>query len=87
MVGQVLRQRRALTTAIYSKVDSDVLQVLARPRLQPVRVVGCDRGVADALSDYLTMRRALGHRLVRPEKRLNRSTNSSTTWTPPESRR
>jgi integrase/recombinase XerD len=30
-VGLVLRQRRALTTAIYAKVDRDALQVLARP--------------------------------------------------------
>lgn len=34
-VGLVLRQRRALTTAIYAKVDRDALQVLARPRPQP----------------------------------------------------
>jgi integrase/recombinase XerD len=30
-VGLVLRQRRALTTAIYAKVDRDALRVLARP--------------------------------------------------------
>ena len=30
-VGQVLRHRRALTTAIYAKVDRDALAVLARP--------------------------------------------------------
>ena len=30
-VGQVLRHRQALTTAIYAKVDRDALRVLARP--------------------------------------------------------
>jgi integrase/recombinase XerD len=30
-VGQVLRHRSALTTAIYAKVDRDALAVLARP--------------------------------------------------------
>lgn len=30
-VGQVLRHRSALTTALYAKVDRDALQVLARP--------------------------------------------------------
>jgi len=30
-VGLVLRQRRALTTALYAKVDRDALRVLARP--------------------------------------------------------
>jgi site-specific recombinase XerD len=30
-VGQVLRHRRALTTAIYAKVDRDALRLLARP--------------------------------------------------------
>jgi integrase/recombinase XerD len=30
-VGLVLRQRRALTTAIYAKVDRDALRVLAQP--------------------------------------------------------
>jgi site-specific recombinase XerD len=30
-VGQVLRHRSALTTAIYAKVDRDALTVLARP--------------------------------------------------------
>ena len=30
-VGQVLRHRRALTTAIYAKVDHDALRLLARP--------------------------------------------------------
>jgi site-specific recombinase XerD len=30
-VGQVLRHRSALTTAIYVKVDRDALAVLARP--------------------------------------------------------
>jgi site-specific recombinase XerD len=30
-VGQVLRHRSALTTAIYAKVDRDALVVLARP--------------------------------------------------------
>jgi hypothetical protein len=30
-VGLVLRQRRALTTAMYAKVDRAALQVLARP--------------------------------------------------------
>jgi site-specific recombinase XerD len=35
-VGLVLRQRRALTTAMYAKVDRTALQVLARPWPQPV---------------------------------------------------
>jgi hypothetical protein len=30
-VGQVLRHRSPLTTAIYAKVDRDALAVLARP--------------------------------------------------------
>ena len=30
-VGQVLRHRRAHTTAIYAKVDHDTLRVIARP--------------------------------------------------------
>ena len=30
-VGQILRHRRALTTAIYAKVDRDALQTIARP--------------------------------------------------------
>jgi integrase/recombinase XerD len=34
-VGLVLRQRRALTTALYAKVDRDALRVLARPWPQP----------------------------------------------------
>jgi integrase/recombinase XerD len=37
-VGQVLRHRSALTTAIYAKVDRDALAVLARP--WPVTVPG-----------------------------------------------
>jgi site-specific recombinase XerD len=37
-VGQVLRHRSALTTAIYAKVDRDALAVLARP--WPVEPVG-----------------------------------------------
>jgi integrase/recombinase XerD len=30
-IGQVLRHRVALTTAIYAKVDRDALRLLARP--------------------------------------------------------
>ena len=30
-IGQVLRHRHALTTAIYAKVDHDALRALARP--------------------------------------------------------
>jgi site-specific recombinase XerD len=30
-IGQVLRHRRTLTTAIYAKVDCDGLRALARP--------------------------------------------------------
>ncbi|MER8428684.1 tyrosine-type recombinase/integrase [Mesorhizobium sp. M1403] len=30
-VGQVLRHRRALTTAIYAKVDREALRTVARP--------------------------------------------------------
>ena len=35
-VGLVLRHRRALTTALYAKVDRDALRVLARPWPQPM---------------------------------------------------
>lgn len=35
-VGQVLRHRSPLTTAIYAKVDQDALTVLARPWPIPV---------------------------------------------------
>jgi integrase/recombinase XerD len=37
-VGQVLRHRSPLTTAIYAKVDRDALAVLARP--WPVEAAG-----------------------------------------------
>jgi site-specific recombinase XerD len=30
-IGQVLRHRQALTTAIYAKVERDALRALARP--------------------------------------------------------
>jgi integrase/recombinase XerD len=30
-IGQLLRHRRALTTAIYAKVDRDALRMIARP--------------------------------------------------------
>jgi hypothetical protein len=30
-IGQVLRHRRALTTALYAKVDTPGLRMLARP--------------------------------------------------------
>ena len=30
-IGQVLRHRRALTTAVYAKVDLEALRLLARP--------------------------------------------------------
>jgi site-specific recombinase XerD len=30
-IGQLLRHCRAMTTAIYAKVDHDALQTLARP--------------------------------------------------------
>jgi site-specific recombinase XerD len=30
-IGQVLRHRRPLTTAVYAKVDRDALRALARP--------------------------------------------------------
>ena len=30
-IGQLLRHRRALTTAIYAKVDRDTLRMIARP--------------------------------------------------------
>jgi site-specific recombinase XerD len=30
-IGQLLRHRRALTTAIYAKVDRDRLRTIARP--------------------------------------------------------
>jgi integrase/recombinase XerD len=32
-IGQLLRHRRALTTAIYAKVDRDTLRTIARPWL------------------------------------------------------
>ena len=30
-IGQLLRHRRSLTTAIYAKVDRDTLRMIARP--------------------------------------------------------
>ena len=70
-VGQVLRHRSALTTAIYAKVDRDALAVLARP--WPVDAAGgcvVTGPLRDGLADYLALRRALGYRLARPEKLL-----------------
>ena len=71
-VGQVLRHRAPLTTAIYAKVDRDALPVLARPwpptdGRWPVMTAP----LREALADYLALRRALGYRLARPEKLLN----------------
>jgi integrase/recombinase XerD len=45
-VGQVLRHRSALTTAIYAKVDRDALAVLARP--WPVSASGRSSGGASS---------------------------------------
>jgi integrase/recombinase XerD len=36
-VGQLLRHRRAATTAIYAKVDRDALRLIARPWPEPER--------------------------------------------------
>jgi site-specific recombinase XerD len=78
-VGQVLRHRSALTTAIYAKVDRVALAgagpSLAGRRLRRRFDIG--RGwcvvtgpLREELADYLALRRALGYRLARPEKLL-----------------
>ena len=70
-VGQVLRHRSALTTAIYAKVDRDALAVLARPwPVDGVRGCVVTGPLREGLADYLALRRALGYRLARPEKLL-----------------
>lgn len=72
-VGQVLRHRRALTTAIYAKVDRDALGTLAGNAVMttPVTSTRDQAGLRQALADYLVLRRAMGYRLARPEKLLN----------------
>ena len=63
-IGQLLRHRRAMTTAIYAKVDREALRTIARhwPGGRPMIVL------RQALDDYLRVRRALGYKLARAEK-------------------
>ena len=75
-ISQVLRHRDLATTAIYAKVDLDSLRMVARPwpglpssrpgpRERPSD--GWDKAMtalAEALSDYLTLRNRLGHKLA-----------------------
>ena len=65
-VGQLLRHHRIATTAIYAKVDREALRGIARP--WPARCPMSPLG--SALADYLTVRRALGHKLVKVERLL-----------------
>ena len=58
-VGQVLRQARAATTAIYAKVDRAALRALAQP--WPGEAPW--NALRQAAEDYLAVRRALGSKL------------------------
>ena len=59
-MGQVLRHRSHLTTAVYAKVDVDSL------RTSPVLAGGCGMSeLRQSLGDYLTIRRSLGFKLAR----------------------
>ena len=60
-VGQVLRHRSDLSTAIYAKVDENALRPLARPWPTRRWVM---TGLRRAAEDYLAMRRALGFKLT-----------------------
>jgi hypothetical protein len=63
-IGQLLRHRRAMTTAIYAKVDHDALRTLARSWAGSCRM----STLRKALADYLAVRRVLGYKLARTEK-------------------
>ena len=65
-IGQLLRHRRPLTTAIYAKVDRERA---ARARAAVAGRCGMT-ALAQALDDYLAIRRALGFKLERAEKLL-----------------
>ena len=65
-IGQLLRHRRAMTTAIYAKVNRDALRTIARPWPGDARM----NTLRQALADYLAVRRALGYKLARAEKLL-----------------
>ena len=65
-IGQVLRHRRLMSTAIYAKTDVSALRgagppVAGRRGMSPLR---------QALADYLAVRRALGYKLAYAEKLL-----------------
>jgi site-specific recombinase XerD len=64
-VGQVLRHRSQLSTAIYAKVDHDSLRSLARPAGRCAM-----SGIRGHAEQYLAMRRALGFKLATFGQRL-----------------
>ena len=85
-VGQVLRHRSALTTAIYAKVDRDALAVLARPwPVSADRVVRRDRPAARRrwpTTSRCAARWATGW----PARRSCWASSSTTSNTPAQSR-
>jgi integrase len=64
-IGQVLRHQRALTTAIYAKVDYEALRGLA-----PLAGRCSVSGLHGKLEEYLAVRRAMGFKMERHEKLL-----------------
>ena len=77
-IGQVLRHEDERTTSLYAKVDVAALRPLAPPWPAAPSVPGFGwravnppaRTLAGHLDDYLTLRRALGCKLIRAERYL-----------------